>query len=307
LLHCGRITDSLADVELALAARGEGWEMFLPSAHAVLAWNHIERGELDAAQDAIALADNPAVQENLGFTWLLEARGRLHLASGRAQDALDDFLAAGKLACTLSMAGPGMLHWRSGAARAANAIGDADHARALADEDLALSRHVAAPGMIGRAIHTLGLIDTTENGLIILEQAADTLAQSPAGLEHAHTLVDLGAARRRRGQRTAAQEPLRRGLALAEKGAASALRTRSCRARSHRRAPTQANPHRGRLAHPKRTAGSEHGGHRPNEPPDRTSPVRDDQKPSKPTSTTPTKSSTSTRANNSPTLWPKRP
>jgi DNA-binding NarL/FixJ family response regulator len=224
----GRINDSLADVQLALGARGEGWEMFLPSAHAVLAWGHIERGELDAARDAIALADDPHVHENAGYSWLLEARGRLHLATGCAHEALKDFLAAGELlAGRLSMPTPGIIPWRSGAARAAHATGDTDQARALAQENLTLCHRVGAPGMIGRALHTLGLIDTTNNGLTLLQQAADTLALSPAGLEHAHTLVDLGAAHRRRGQRTAAQEPLRQGLALAQKGGATALRERA--------------------------------------------------------------------------------
>jgi DNA-binding CsgD family transcriptional regulator/predicted negative regulator of RcsB-dependent stress response len=223
----GRITESLADVQLALLARREGWEMFLPSAHAVLAWGHIERGELDAASDAVALADDPTIQENLGYTFLLDARGRLHVARGRSQEALSDFLAAGELSCRLLMPGPGMVPWRSGAARAAHAIGDADQARSLADDDLARARHVGAPGMIGRALHTLGLIDATSNGVERLQEAADTLARSPAGLEHAHTLVDLGAAHRRHGQRTAAREPLRQGLALADKGGATALRERA--------------------------------------------------------------------------------
>jgi DNA-binding CsgD family transcriptional regulator len=226
--HRGRISDSLADVQFALQARGEGWEMFLPSAHAVLALGYIERGELEAARDAIAHADEPDIHENLGYGWLLEARGRLQLASGRAHEALSDFVAAGDLLVSkLSITGPGMVPWRSGAARAAHAIGEADRARALAEEDLTLSRRVGAPGMIGRALRTLGLIDATDNGLALLQQAADTLARSPAGLEHAHALVDLGTARRRRGQRTAAQEPLRHGLALAQNGGATALRDRA--------------------------------------------------------------------------------
>jgi tetratricopeptide (TPR) repeat protein len=223
----GRITEALADVQLALGARREGWEMFLPSAHAVLAWGHIERGELDAAADALAVADDPIVQGNLGYTWLLDARGRLHMAHGRTREALTEFLAAGALAARLSMPGPGMIPWRAGAARAAHAIGDADQARTLAKDDMTRSSRVGAPGMIGRALHTLGLIDMTDDGLELLQQAADTLAGSPAGLEHAHTLVDLGAALRRAGRRTAAQEPLRQGLLLAQKGGASALRERA--------------------------------------------------------------------------------
>jgi DNA-binding CsgD family transcriptional regulator len=224
----GRISDSLADVQFALDARGDGWEMFLPSATGILAWNQIERGELDAARDAVALADDPAIHDNLGYSWLLDARGRLHLVTGHAQQALDDFLAAGDLMTSkLSMPGPGMVPWRSGAARAAHAVGDAERAQVLAQEDLTLSRGVGAPGMIGRALHTLALIDANGDGLARLEEAADTLAGSPLALEHAHTLVDLGAARRRAGQRAAAREPLHEGLALAQSGGAIALRERA--------------------------------------------------------------------------------
>lgn len=228
LFQRGRIVDSLADVQFALEARADGWEMFLPTAYALLALGHLERGEPDAAADAIALAEDPDIHENLGYAWLLDARGRLHLASGRPTDALRDFLAAGELlAHKLSMPSPGIIPWRASAARTAHAIGDADHARTLAEEDLALSRRVGAPGMIGRALHTLGVIEANDDGLRRLQEAADTLARSPAGLEHAHTLVDLGAALRRNGERAASREPLRTGLALAEQGGAGALHERA--------------------------------------------------------------------------------
>jgi tetratricopeptide (TPR) repeat protein len=110
LFQQGRIGDSLADVQFALSARGEGWEMFLPSATAILGWGHIERGELDLARTALALADDPEVHENMGYCWLLEARGRLHMATGRRSDALRDFLAAGELLVQkFSMPSPGIM------------------------------------------------------------------------------------------------------------------------------------------------------------------------------------------------------
>jgi tetratricopeptide (TPR) repeat protein len=228
LFFRGRINDSLADTQLALDARSDGWEMFVPSARAMLAWNHIERGELAPARDALALADDPDIRENLGYPWLLEARGRLHLHSGKAEEALEDFLQAGELLVAgLSMPGPGIMPWRSGAARAALGTGDVARARTLAEEDLALCRRVGAPGMTGRAMHTLGLIEPGDVGLSLLREAVDILGRSPAGLEHAHTLVDLGAALRRAGQRTAAREPLRQGLSLAQNGGAIALRERA--------------------------------------------------------------------------------
>jgi tetratricopeptide (TPR) repeat protein len=271
----GRITDSLADVQFALNARGDGWEMFLPSAHAVLVWCHIERGELDAALDAITIADNPDTRENLGYSWLLEARGRLHLRGGRAKEALEDFLGAGELlASKLSMPSPGIVPWHAGASRAALAIGDAEQARSLADEDLSLCRRVGAPGMIGRALHTLALIDANGDGLARLQEAADALAGSPLILEYAHTLVDLGAARRRVGQRTAAREPLQEGLTLAQNGGAIALRERARRARRDRCPTAQAAAHGSGRAHSERTPRSSDGGRGPEQPPDRAGAVR---------------------------------
>ena len=53
------------------------------------------------------------------------------------------------------------------------------------------------------------------------------LAPSPARLEHARVLVDLGATSRAAGQRTAAREPLLEGLALAARCGARALERRA--------------------------------------------------------------------------------
>jgi len=49
----------------------------------------------------------------------------------------------------------------------------------------------------------------------LLQDAVEHLARSPARLEHTRALIDHGAALRRRGDRTAARDPLRHGLDLA--------------------------------------------------------------------------------------------
>jgi DNA-binding CsgD family transcriptional regulator len=53
--------------------------------------------------------------------------------------------------------------------------------------------------------------------MVLLEQAVDMLAESPAQLEHVRALVDLGAALRRVNHRAAARTPLRRALELADR------------------------------------------------------------------------------------------
>ena len=56
-----------------------------------------------------------------------------------------------------------------------------------------------------------------------LEEAVENLTASPARLETARALIDLGAALRRRGRRTDAREPLRQGVELARACHALAL------------------------------------------------------------------------------------
>jgi DNA-binding CsgD family transcriptional regulator len=224
----GRINESLADVQAALGARRDGWEMFLPSASAVLARGHIERGELEPAEAALAIAEDENTHQNMGYPWVLHARGELHMARGQPAQALEDYLAAGELLVTkLSMPGPGIFAWRSGAALAAHATGDSETAQQLAQEDLTFARRTTARGLIGGAQRRLGLIFGGAEGLDLLRQAVGALAGSQSRLEHAHALIDLGAAHRRAGHRTDAREPLQQGLALAEHGGASALAERA--------------------------------------------------------------------------------
>jgi ATP/maltotriose-dependent transcriptional regulator MalT len=127
----------------------------------------------------------------------------------------------------LSMPGPGIFAWRSGAALAAHASGDGETAQRLAQEDLTLARRMRAPGMIGRAQRTLGVIYGGRKGIDLLQRAADALGGSPSQLEYAHALIELGAAQRRAGHRIDAREPLRRGRALARQGGASTLAERA--------------------------------------------------------------------------------
>jgi DNA-binding CsgD family transcriptional regulator len=61
------------------------------------------------------------------------------------------------------------------------------------------------------------------DGVDDLHDAVAILAPSPARLEHARALVDLGSALRRAGSRREAREPLREGLEVARRCGAAAL------------------------------------------------------------------------------------
>ena len=92
--------------------------------------------------------------------------------------------------------------------------GDQDAARAAAEHMLRLARRWGTPGAIGQALAARARTDPS-SAIELLREAASTLAESPARLELARTLVALGAALRRAGLRTDSRIPLREGYELA--------------------------------------------------------------------------------------------
>jgi DNA-binding NarL/FixJ family response regulator len=73
----------------------------------------------------------------------------------------------------------------------------------------------------------LGLVEGGKAGLGLLREAVEVLAGSEARLEHAHALVDLGAALRRANRRTEARERLREGVERAREVGAFGLAERA--------------------------------------------------------------------------------
>src|SRR5204862_463160 len=62
-----------------------------------------------------------------------------------------------------------------------------------------------------------------EEGEALLREAVDVAAESPARIQHARALVDLGAALRRGNKRAEARDTLRRGAELAYRSGTAAL------------------------------------------------------------------------------------
>jgi DNA-binding CsgD family transcriptional regulator len=105
-------------------------------------------------------------------------------------------------------------------------IGDPGGARRLAEEELELAREMGAPRAVGIALRVHALVQP-KPAPEELQDAVTVLESSPARLEHARALVELGAARRRAGERAAARAPLREGLELAQACSATRLAERA--------------------------------------------------------------------------------
>ena len=178
----------------------------------------LEAGDLQAAEEALG---HSGFEEALPAGWqffpMIQARGRLRIAQGDDQAGIDDLLAGQDVLDRAGIANPAGAPCRSAAAVALARIGRRAEARELLSGELAAARRFGAPGTLGIALRAAGVIEGGSAGIELLHEAAAELERSPARLQHARALADLGAALRRSGRRRDAQQPLRQALDLADR------------------------------------------------------------------------------------------
>jgi DNA-binding CsgD family transcriptional regulator len=185
----------------------------------------LARGKTTEAGDVFAqVRPEPAATGQIRY---LQTRARIRAASHRPEDALDDLFACGRLEREWEIRTPAFATWRTDAAPLLASGDRLDEARALAREELERCRAFGAQAPLGASLRTLGLLERGDTGIELLEEAVAHLERSPARLEHALALVELGAAIRRAGRRADAREPLRKALELARVSGAKVVATRA--------------------------------------------------------------------------------
>jgi DNA-binding NarL/FixJ family response regulator len=221
--------------DLALAEADARTALDLLSAHdirlgsrfalALLVEALVGKGHIEAADDAMRThAAGADIPPGLANNKLLEARGLLRIAQGHSRAGLDDQIEFGRRDEGSGAANPLASRWRTHACLALRAAGDEDAARRLIAEELDRARRWGAASGIGRAMRVAALIDHDHATFVDrLSEATTILEGSPARLEYAHALVDLGAAHRRANRRAEARGTLEKGLKLARRCGAEVL------------------------------------------------------------------------------------
>ncbi|MDA0178837.1 AAA family ATPase [Solirubrobacter phytolaccae] len=217
---------TLAEQEARTAAGLPGLSDFVrPPLFGTLALALVARGDLEGAEAAIGESGcGPALPQFVCLNPAFYARGVLRAAQGRVDEALADFTEFGERSARINLRNPGD-PWRLGAAECLLRQGGEVEARRLVDEQVELARRWGTASALGIALHGQALACGTD--VRLLGAAAAVLEESPARLDHARCLVDLGAALRRANQRSSAREPLREGLELARRCGADALAQRA--------------------------------------------------------------------------------
>lgn len=187
---------------------------------AFLAEALLERGALSTADEVLARAPIDRARRTAAGIRAQFVLGRLRIEQSRMTEASALLQALGD---RILMANPNYIPWRSALAVATD---DLERARALAEEEVRLARWFRQPRGIGGALRVCGLLAGGADGIAVLGEAVAALRSSPSRLELARALYDLGAAQRRAGQRSAARDPLREALGLAQECGADLLTTR---------------------------------------------------------------------------------
>ena len=223
LYHQGQIAAALGVAQTTRAADRDD-----RVARGVIAACRLAQGRLEEAAAALPVLPNEEETEWIDIPTLLDVRAQLHLAQLRFEDALADALEAGRRGGgPAGLMSPGIVAWRSTAARARLALGEVGRARGLVEEELELARTRGVTRVVIRDLRVLALAAKGTRSLDLLTEAVRVGRAAPHRLEYINALVDLGAAMRRANQRTAARHPLRTGLELAERGGAEALARRA--------------------------------------------------------------------------------
>ena len=251
----GKLHDAEADLSVALRLDAElPMSLTEPVSRAVLCEIRLDRGDVDAAREAITL-DLERYAGTVGFRFLRAARARLHLALGEPAAALRELSElgdrrVGELGTRAELAP----HWPPLAVRALLAAEERDEALALAENDVRMARAFGAPATTSAALVGLGLCqDDREQSIGLLEEAVGEAQRSESRVALMAALVELGGARRRAGHRAAARDPLRAAIDVAHRTGAAAF---GDRARDELRA-TGARPRRQLLSGPASLTASE--------------------------------------------------
>lgn len=220
----GNLKEAAADAQAAMKAHELGWETFFPVAGGLLAFIHLDRGDVGAADEALRAVEAQGWTHRSDHAIFVPlARGRLLLAGGDASGAATSFLAAGEAATAVGMRTPGPAEWRTWAATALARAGDRDRARDIAQEGLDIARAWGATWPLAIALRGVGIALGGATGIDHLREAVEVARSSPSRLEEARNLVALGAALRRSGASIEARRVLADGMDLAHRIGAGGL------------------------------------------------------------------------------------
>jgi DNA-binding CsgD family transcriptional regulator len=186
-----------------------------------------ERAELDDAERELEMSGMTGpLPDRIRFSRVLHARGCLRLAQGRTAEGLEDLTTLSERFVRYGWSNP-LYPTDAVRAIALAGAGETEAAREAAEKYRHAAEHWGTPRARGIALHCRGIVEGGDQGREMLRDAIATLRRSPAQIELAGALTDLGAALRRDNHRAEARDPLREALEIARRAGALATARRA--------------------------------------------------------------------------------
>lgn len=216
--------DARRSLEISIEQR---WHAGVPMAVAYLAEALVAQGRIAEAAGVIARSPLDHLPPIIMFQPLVRAHGLIQAAQGNTDAAIGHLTQFGQTVTAFEVLSPAALEWRSTTAQLLASRGRHDEAIELADQDVAYARRAGTPRALGIAMRARALSHPGGPDPDELAAAADLLASTPGRVEHAKSLVELGACLRRRGRRADARSPLAQGYETATRAGANTLAERA--------------------------------------------------------------------------------
>lgn len=216
-LRAGRVDTAFADISGVFETSRDHDLDPLAIGVGILVAAHLERGELDQAEQAlIDQGFTEILPEHLLFTTLMYERSRLRLERGDTEAALEDLLELQQREERLGASNANTTGWRIPAVRALMRVGDQAQARKLALEHVELTEHWPCPRSHANAELLLGLTEEDRAAAERHFEKAAEAAGAIAPLVAIEALIELGRTIRQQGERSRARKPLRSAYTRAD-------------------------------------------------------------------------------------------
>lgn len=212
----GPIGEAISVAREAVETFVEARQLYLPSALSVLVRGLLEADRLVDAEAAVGLLAGQPEPQGLFAAWGHESVARVAARRGDHDAAVRAGLLWGRRATEGRILNPAIFHWRSHTGLAALHLGDRSLAERLIGEELVLAEGYGSPRALAVARRAAATLERGQTAIDLLASAVELCAGCGARVEHAESLVALGAATRRAGRPKEARRILRDAVERAD-------------------------------------------------------------------------------------------
>jgi DNA-binding CsgD family transcriptional regulator len=203
-------------------------QLWLAEATAHLAEILVARGAIEEASQILATVPVPdPLPGRILFEPLIRAVALRDAAVGETKSAIEGLRTYGHRMKAWGSPDASAFEWRCTSAELLASAGNTEEALAIVEREVVRAEAAGTPLALGMALRAQALAQPAGVDIVGLRRAEETLSATRGRLEHARTLVELGAALRRSGQRTEARAPLAQAYDIAGRAGAAPLSERA--------------------------------------------------------------------------------